>query len=103
MNIVIRRVGVCAATITIVCLAALVPRAESQSPPSSPAFDVVSIKLIKNWTPPAPMGISFLPGGAMRAQGVTTRWLIEVAYGAQPSKGFVTGGPEWLDTDRYDL
>lgn len=99
----IRIIRIWFATIVTVCVAILVLRAASQSIPPSPTFEVASIKLIKNWTPPSPVGISFLPGGALHAQGVTTRWLIESAYGVQPFKGYVTGGPEWLDADHYDL
>ena len=39
----------------------------------------------------------------MRAQGVTTRFLIEVAYGVPPFKNYVTGGPTWLDADHYEI
>jgi len=41
------------------------------------------------------------PGGRFRASATTLKYLLEWAYGIQPSQH--TGGPAWLATDRYDV
>jgi uncharacterized protein (TIGR03435 family) len=66
-----------------------------------PAFEVASIK-------PNPSGDRrgttwFGPGGAFTATNTTLRALIETAYQIAPRKGFVTGGPAWLDSNRFDI
>src|SRR5665213_1452900 len=52
-----------------------------------------------------PFRISFQPGGRFVATNVTLRMLIGAAYGTpQPLPDFqMTGGPKWLDTDRFDV
>jgi uncharacterized protein (TIGR03435 family) len=70
---------------------------------STAKFEVASIKLNKTWAPGQRIGLSFLPGGAMSARAVNPRWLIEMAYGLPAMKGYVSGGPKWLDEDRYDF
>lgn len=44
---------------------------------------------------------AFLANGRLEARGVTMLRLIAVAYGVSPN--LVSGGPSWLDTDRYDV
>jgi uncharacterized protein (TIGR03435 family) len=70
---------------------------------NGPQFEVASIELDKTWAPGGVVGLSFLPGGRVRGRGMTTRWLIEIAYGVPAFKGYVSGGPKWLDDDRYDI
>jgi uncharacterized protein (TIGR03435 family) len=70
---------------------------------SDQKFEVASIKLNKTWAPGQKVGLSFLPGGAMSGRGLATRWLIEIAYGVPVWKDYVTGGPKWLDEERYDI
>ena len=41
------------------------------------------------------------PGGRFRASATTLKFLLEWAYGIQPSQH--SGGPSWIDTDRYDI
>ncbi len=41
------------------------------------------------------------PGGRFNASATTLQFLLEWAYGIQPSQH--TGGPSWMDTDRYDI
>lgn len=41
------------------------------------------------------------PGGRFSASATTLTFLLEWAYGIQPSQH--TGGPSWMDTDRYDI
>jgi len=41
------------------------------------------------------------PGGRFRASATTLKFLLEWAYGIQPSQHL--GGPSWIGTDRYDI
>jgi len=41
------------------------------------------------------------PGGKFRASATTLKFLLEWAYGIQPSQH--SGGPSWIGTDRYDI
>jgi uncharacterized protein (TIGR03435 family) len=41
------------------------------------------------------------PGGRFRASATTLKFLLEWAYGIQPSQH--SGGPSWMGTDRYDI
>ena len=43
----------------------------------------------------------FQPGGRVTMRGVTLRYLIWLAWNATPAE--ITGGPKFLDTDRFDL
>jgi uncharacterized protein (TIGR03435 family) len=89
-------------------IAAPATRAQSQSQntatdASNPKFEVASIKLNKTWAPGQRIGLSFLPDGGLSGRGLNARWLIEIAYGVPVWKGYVTGGPKWIDEDRYDI
>jgi uncharacterized protein (TIGR03435 family) len=69
-------------------------------------FEVASITPCKPGTPEPPgehMGmVQFVyPGGMFRANATTLKFLLEWAYGIQPSQH--TGGPSWMETDRYDI
>ncbi len=72
----------------------------------APAFEVASITPCKPGTPEPPayhMGmVQFtFPGGKFRADAATLKYLIEWAYNIQPSQH--SGGPSWMDSDRYDI
>jgi uncharacterized protein (TIGR03435 family) len=77
-----------------------------QEIPKAPAFEVASITPCKPGTP-APAGehagmVQFTyPGGRFRASATTLTFLLEWAYGIQPSQH--SSGPSWMDTDRYDV
>jgi uncharacterized protein (TIGR03435 family) len=66
-------------------------------------FDVASVK--ENRSGDGQRGIGFQPGGRFRAQNMSVRGVIAAAYGSpQPLPVFrVVGGPNWLDSDRYDI
>ena len=64
-------------------------------PIAAPAFDVASIRPSSEQ---AGSYLHFLPGGRFSAMSWITQ-LIEVAYGVESYQ--VTGGPQWLATDRY--
>ncbi len=62
-------------------------------------FEVASVK--PNKMGAAKVSIQTLPGGRFTAENVTLRGLILFAYRLQPLQ--LTGGPAWLDSDRFDI
>jgi uncharacterized protein (TIGR03435 family) len=75
----------------------------SAQSPTTPAFDVVSVK--PNPTRSGVRGHSF-PGDRFVASNVPLRDLIVVAYGeeGQPLPDLqLSGGPGWIDSDRFDI
>jgi uncharacterized protein (TIGR03435 family) len=69
-------------------------------------FEVASVTPCKPGTlePPgehAGMVQFILPGGRFKANATTLKYLLEWAYNIQPSQH--SGGPSWMDTDRYDI
>lgn len=65
----------------------------------SPAFEVASIKV--NASGSENFGFTPRPGGVMVATNVSARQIVTYAYSMQNSR--VEGGPDWLDTVRYDI
>ena len=74
-------------------------RAQSQAGPvTSPGFEVASIKPSK----PGTRGYSIQPlPGRLTASNTTLKMLIAAAYRVYDFQ--VSGGPKWLDSDRYDI
>jgi uncharacterized protein (TIGR03435 family) len=64
-----------------------------------PQFEVASVKLDKSGQPK--VQIQTLPGGRFVATNVTVRFLVQYAYGLQPAQ--MIGGPDWLNSDRFDI
>ena len=76
-------------------------RAQSATGDEKPlAFEVASIK--PNKSGDDPQSTSLQPGGGFSATNVSVRFLIRVSYG-RFQEALVSGGPSWLDTDRYDI
>jgi uncharacterized protein (TIGR03435 family) len=77
----------------VLCAAAF-----GQSEVPAPAFDVADIH-------PTPRGVRegrlYMHANRMELHGVTMLRLITTAYGVGEDKVF--GGPNWLDTDRFDV
>src|SRR5688572_23886433 len=74
--------------------------ASAQSPASSDvAFEVASVKPNKSGSGSSSSGTR--PGGAFVATNITPKLLILSAYRLRPFQ--VTGGPGWIDSDRFDL
>ncbi len=73
--------------------------AQSPETASRPAFEVVSVKP----TPGQPLNSGFRRAspGTLNAINVSVRFLIEYAYGVRDDQ--ISGGPSWLDTDRYEI
>jgi len=71
--------------------------AQSTKPPLT--FEVASIK--PNATDDHRVSIQIQPGGGLRATGVSLKFLITFAYDVREFQ--VSGGPGWMDSDRYDI
>jgi uncharacterized protein (TIGR03435 family) len=81
-------------------MAAAGPRAQEQGGATPrPAFEVASVKQNKSGTPMIRIGMA--PGGRFTAVNVPLRQLILIAYQVQPFQ--IEGGPDWLDSDRFDI
>jgi bla regulator protein blaR1 len=76
------------------------PRSWAQSS-SALAFEVASVKPNKSgadWSPSL-----ILPGGRFTATNNSVRALILNAYGISASPFLLSGGPSWIDSERYDI
>ncbi len=71
------------------------PMSSQSKPAVSPSY-VASVRPASG----APGGFWITPG-LFRASNVTARFLIAIGYGLQPWQ--ITGGPGWLDTERFDV
>jgi uncharacterized protein (TIGR03435 family) len=65
------------------------------------SFEVASIKANRSDSQRAPSAI--LPGGRFTATNNTVRDLILNAYGISATPYRLTGGPSWIDSERYDV
>ena len=72
---------------------------EQQETPSKLAFDVASIKLNKSGNDGETIGIQ--PGGRLNIQNMPVRSVIKAAY--KLSDYEVSGGPDWINSERYDV
>ena len=66
------------------------------------SFEVASIKANNTGTPQFGT-MRFWPGGRYTASNVTLKTLVESAYHIVSNRGFVTGGPSWVDTATFDI
>src|SRR5215469_8149337 len=87
----------------IVILCALLA---SSLPAQNPAFEVASIAPCKPGTPEPPgehagMVQFTYPGGRFKGDATTLKYLLEWAYGIQPSQH--SEGPSWMNTERFDI
>jgi uncharacterized protein (TIGR03435 family) len=83
-------------------LVAMPLHGHAQSDQKAPAFEVASVK--PNTSGENRISIGIQPGGGFRAIGAPLRELIGLAYGIpQPLTSFMVGGPNWIDTDHFDI
>jgi len=66
---------------------------------TSPAFEAASVKPNKSGERGSRLGMS--PNGRMTATNASLKQLITNAYNLRDFQ--VTGGPDWLDVDRFDI
>ena len=84
--------------IALANLAVLIPCAGfGQSPSLRPEFEVADVKVNHSGQPGVQGG--FLPGGQLSVRNIPMKELIVQAYKA----GGVSGGPNWLDSERFDI
>ena len=76
-------------------------RAQSQ-PAARMAFEVASVKHNTS-TDRSGMGLQVLPGGRLVAIGAPLILVVAVAYDLPFQSDRLTGGPDWLRTERYDI
>ena len=71
----------------------------AQQPANPFTFEVASIRP----SPPDAVGVLFRPlgGGGLRVTGATLKNLIFYAYGVR--EFLVSGGPGWVETERFDI
>jgi len=94
------RTAACGAVIVAVLYSGLDTgaRVGAQGPPvSETRFEVASIR--RSDPTETNSGFTIRPGGRFVATNVTARALIAAAYHLERTR--VTGGPGWLDTDRF--
>jgi len=88
-----------AAPVVIGMTHALPLRAQSQP---RLAFEVASVKHNTS-TDRSGMGMQVLPGGRLVAIGAPLFLVVAVAYDLPFQSDRLTGGPDWLRTERYDI
>jgi uncharacterized protein (TIGR03435 family) len=65
-----------------------------------PEFEVASVKR-SELKPSTPVGLFVFPGGRVSAQHLPLRYLIYYAFDVQEFQ--VTGGPDWMNSEFYDI
>ncbi len=73
-------------------------------PAEPPRFAVATIKRNPSREPlsmAVALGVGYRPGGRLVATNAPVRMLIWRSYAVQPFQ--VVGGPQWIDTDGYDI
>jgi bla regulator protein blaR1 len=74
----------------------------AQTAPEPLTFEIASVKpAAKDCAGPCPMMVRYLPGGGFRAEGMTLKFLIGFAYNVRDFQ--ITGGPAWINSDRYEI
>jgi len=84
-------------TLAAVCL--FLAAAFGQPATGPPPFDSADLRAAKPGDQWVSMGL--LPNGHVQCRNATLRMLLAAAYGMDEES--VTGGPAWLDSDRFDL
>ena len=78
------------------------PRVKAQSTAAQLAFDVASVKPIAGTDARGP-GMEILPGGRVKITNYPLYELIESSYDVPYQSPRMSGGPEWIHTERYDI
>jgi uncharacterized protein (TIGR03435 family) len=94
---------------TVAVVAPILAQSVPRPSVTEPRFEVASVKRATEasgkvrvgdqmW---GSVGAKFLPGGAFDAVNATLGSVIRLAYGLREFQ--TVGGPEWIDTDRFDI
>jgi uncharacterized protein (TIGR03435 family) len=100
--------------LSVACIVAAHETSRAQSSAATAKVDVATIHRNKDievarasvpaGTPIPPARFQVLPGGRLTAEGISTLELIREGYGyVRRPAGDVTGGPGWLDVERFDI
>jgi uncharacterized protein (TIGR03435 family) len=73
------------------------------SNPSWTQFEVASIKPNNSGDRPLPSPLNCLPGGRFTATNVTLVDMIVRIYSASTRRIQMQGGPDWIDSERFDI
>jgi uncharacterized protein (TIGR03435 family) len=86
---------------TVAAAVALFLIAEASGPPQAqvPRFEVASIR--RNLSPDYDGAIGSQPNGRFFVRSIPLRSIIQVVYEVPAFR--VTGGPDWVDTERWDI
>lgn len=87
-------------SIAVPTLVLLIVTAGHAQSPAPATFDVASVKTNRS-AAPFRMGPVLQPGGRVMATNVTLRDLVRVAFAVEDAQ--LVGGPDWIDSDRFDL
>jgi len=86
----------------VVAATGAAPRVEAQASPaagtSSPSFEVASIK--PNHSGDNRISLMFAPDG-LSASGASVKMLVDFAYNMKDFQ--ISGGPGWIDSERFDI
>jgi uncharacterized protein (TIGR03435 family) len=74
----------------------------TSAPAKAPSFEAASVKPNKS-TDFRGLGFNFLPGGRFVATNVPLLIIIAVAYHLPIQSSRLSGGPEWLRSEKYDV
>jgi uncharacterized protein (TIGR03435 family) len=74
------------------------PNIATRIPAAPTEFEVATIKPSE---PGAQFGGGFQPGGRIDARGITLKMMITLGWDIDAE--MISGGPKWLDSDRFDL
>jgi bla regulator protein blaR1 len=66
------------------------------------AFEVASVRLNRS-SDFRGAGVDFLPGGRFKATNLPLDWVIAEAYNVPPWSVRLSGGPDWIGSERYDI
>lgn len=84
-----------------VALAAAAAVSLEAQPAPAPSFAAASIKA--NYSESRPMGWNFQPGGKLRVVNLPLMMIIAAAYDIPFQSPRLTGGPDWVYGDRFDI
>jgi uncharacterized protein (TIGR03435 family) len=92
------------AAFLIILIAAVAPRQIAGQLPvvPSPSFDVASVKPAQNNVVRGER-LQFLPGGRFTAENMPVCMLITTAYNLPPQSPRISGGPDWIRSERFDV
>ena len=74
--------------------------AAQSNPASTPKFEVASIKANKA---PGRIGIEFLPGGRLVVNNLPFFVIVAMAYNLPFQSTRLSGGPDWIRAERFDI